>query len=63
VAAPTFYINDVSVSGHQAGDVYRYDEPTASWVRAGIYYDNGWERLNYRQLIELETGEIAQTET
>lgn len=63
VASNTFSINGVAVNGHQGGDVYRYDEPSSSWVRAGVYYNNGWERLNYRQLIEAETGEIAQTET
>lgn len=51
-----------NLSGHVSGDVYRYDEPTKSWVRAGLYYNNGWERLNYAELIQKETGEFAQSE-
>jgi hypothetical protein len=27
-----------------------------------LYYNNGWERLNYAELIQAETGEYAQSE-
>lgn len=47
----TFSINGVAVSGHQPGDVYRYDDINETWVRAGLYYENGnWSRLNVFEL-------------
>lgn len=43
----TFAIDGVAVSGHQPGDVYRYDDINGTWVRAGVKYENGdWSRLN-----------------
>ena len=56
--AGNFKINNVVVQGHQAGDVYRFDEPSNTWVRAGVYYDNGqWERLNFSEEILAASGE------
>jgi hypothetical protein len=50
----------VPVSGHKSGDVYRFDEPSNNWVPAGVYYNNGsWERLNFLEEIEIETGETG----
>lgn len=58
VLASNFKINNVSVQNHKAGDVYRFDEPSNTWVRAGVYYDNGqWERLNFSEEIEKASGE------
>jgi hypothetical protein len=31
--------------------VYRWDEASNSWVKAGLYYNNGWEALNFVKLI------------
>jgi hypothetical protein len=43
------------------GDVYRFDEPSMSWVPAGLYYTNGsWETLNYSALIKNTIGETYQ---
>jgi hypothetical protein len=36
VTNSTFSINGVAVSGHQPGDVYRYDDINKTWVRAGL---------------------------
>ena len=64
--AGNFKIDNVVVSGHQPGDVYRFDEPSNKWVRAGVYYNYSdptrpetgqWERLNYVEEIYKETGE------
>lgn len=50
-------IDGVNVANHKSGDVYRFDEPSNKWVRAGVYYDNGdWERLNYQELLREEAG-------
>ena len=47
VTNSVFSINGVAVSGHQPGDVYRYDDINGTWVRAGLVYENGnWSRLN-----------------
>lgn len=58
-AKGTFKINGNIVSNHEPGDVYRFDEPSNSWVPAGVYYDtkeypNSWERLNYVTEIKKE---------
>lgn len=61
VLSGTFKINNEVVSGHKPGDVYRFDEPSNSWVKAGVYYNNGnWERLNYVEEIQKETGASIQ---
>ena len=61
-----FKIDGVIVSTHQPGDVYRFDEPSNTWVPAGVYYDytddtkpetGQWERLNYVEEIYKEVGE------
>ena len=57
VLAAKFNINGTPVTGHKAGDVYRFDEPSNNWVPAGVYYNNGWERLNFVEEITAETGE------
>ena len=57
VLSSKFYINGVAVTGHKSGDVYRFDEPSNNWVPAGVYYNNGWERLNFVEEIAKETGE------
>ena len=60
VLANSFKINGESVTGHKSGDVYRFDEPSGSWVRAGVYYDkDGWERLNFVEEIAKATGETG----
>ena len=46
---------------NNSGDVYRFDEPSMSWVPAGLYYTNGsWETLNYSTLIRNTIGETYQ---
>lgn len=62
VKSSNFYINGTAVNGHAAGDAYRWDEASSSWVRAGLYYNNGWEALNFVKIIQEETGRAAQTE-
>ena len=62
VLAGEFKIDGVSVSTHKSGDVYRFNEPSNTWVPAGVYYDteeypNSWERLNYVEEISKEVGE------
>lgn len=52
----SFSINGVNVSGHKSGDVYRYDDINETWVQAGVYYNNTWERLNYKELVTKELG-------
>lgn len=52
VTSGDFYIDGQAVTDHQSGDMYRYEEYSGKWVKAGLYYDNsksgadGWERLN-----------------
>ena len=59
VVASRFNIGGMPVSGHKSGDVYRFDEPSNSWVPAGVYYNDGWERLNFVEEIARETGETG----
>ena len=59
VLSSKFNINGVAVTGHKSGDVYRFDEPSNNWVPAGVYYNNGWERLNFVEEIAKETGETG----
>jgi hypothetical protein len=59
VIASKFNINGMPVSGHKSGDVYRFDEPSNNWVPAGVYYNDGWERLNFVEEIANETGETV----
>jgi hypothetical protein len=46
VTSTTFSINGTAVTGHSTGDLYRYDDVTSSWVRAGVSYNNGWTKSN-----------------
>lgn len=56
VLASTFKING-QTQDHKTGDLYRFDEPSNQWVPAGVYYNNGWEKLNVKDMILEETGE------
>lgn len=59
VTAGTFYINEEQVLNHQSGDVYRFDVITNSWIPAGLYYNNGWERLNVYELGQSDNMDTA----
>lgn len=63
VLSPTLIIDNKSITQHKSGDLYRYDEPSETWVSAGVYYNNGWERLNYFEDYQQETGESISNNT
>lgn len=63
VLSSTLTIDNKSITQHKSGDLYRYDEPSKTWVSAGVYYDNGWERLNYFEDYRQETGESISNNT
>ena len=56
VTSGDFSIDGKPVTDHQSGDMYRFEEYSEKWVKAGLYYDKnkasaenpggGWERLN-----------------
>ena len=48
VTGTSFSINGTAVTGHTTGDLYRYDDVTEKWVRAGVSYDStsGWAKSN-----------------
>ena len=46
VTGTSFSIDGVAVTGHTTGDLYRYDDVTEKWVRAGVSYNQGWTKSN-----------------
>lgn len=48
VTSTTFSVDNTAITGHSTGDLYRYDDVTKKWVRAGVSYDNtsGWSKSN-----------------
>jgi hypothetical protein len=53
VTQSSFFLNGVEVIDHESGDMYRYEEYSGKWVKAGLYYDlnnKDWERLNMYEL-------------
>lgn len=49
VTSGEFSIDGKQVQDHQSGDMYRFEEYSGKWVKAGLYYDDkakDWERLN-----------------
>jgi hypothetical protein len=47
VTSSTCSLNTVN---HKTGDVYRYNEVSQSWIKAGYSYNDGWDRLNIYDL-------------
>ena len=47
----------INTSDHSAGDMYRYDESTKTWVNAGVSFTDGkWDRVNVYTLAGINFG-------